>query len=274
MSPQSPIGSAPARSETSQRLNPCARWCVEVPQQTALAPSRGCEGGPSPTKRITAGSERSRCMNGRSSSDFGRRSSRSVSSRKPSRAACLVQGGVDLPAHPRRDARDALELLAARREQPLGRAEVREQRTLARRARRRGARRGSTPSRARPGASGGSRARSDAPRPDALQELQAGRAALEHDRMRSARARRPPPRASQARSPPRGRGRARASPRAPPTSCPLPPSTTTRFGQVAKPSSYSSEATETHPREPPRHDLAHHRRSRPARPRCRTPNLR
>ena len=57
-----------------------------------------------------------------------------VRSRAGSRAPGLVEGRVDLPAGPRRHARNALELVARRREEPLGRAEVPDQRPLARRA--------------------------------------------------------------------------------------------------------------------------------------------
>ena len=74
---------------------------------------------------------------------------------------------------------------------------------------------------------------------DPLQQLEAGRVARAGRSGRRGPARRPPPRASRARSPRRAAGRTPASPRAPPTSWPLPPSMTTRFGVAAKPSSHS-----------------------------------
>ena len=189
--------------------------------------------------------------------------------------SCLVQLRVDGARGLGRQAGHALELLL--RSRPGTARPIRSGWSSARR------RAGPTPSERvedrlararRPAAGGGTRARSGAPRRGCAGAAAARRVRGRAGPDRAVRARTPPPRASRARSPRRAAGRTPASPPAPPTSWPLPPSMTTRFGAggealVVLLSGRVARDGRTGAR-PPRPSP----RSRPARSSARRPNLR
>ena len=142
----------------------------------------------------------------------------------PHAAAGLVQLRVDRARGLRRHARDAFELLLARREQPLDRAEVPQQRAPPRRPDAGEVVEDRLASRAL--AALPVEAEREAVRlvADPLQQLEPGRVRGRARSARAVRARRPPPRASRARSPRRAAGRTPASPSSAAESWPLPPS--------------------------------------------------